>query len=350
VLFPDVYSGVADLYVYFYAQSLKLLRENGVLTFISSNKFLRAGYGKNLRTYLSEQTSLETLIDFGDLPIFDATTYPFIAVIRKRRPDEETAPHALNVREMATLDVLPQAVSTARRLPQKTLRSDGWQLADPATLALLEKLRGAGTPLGEYVNRKFYRGIVTGLNKAFVIDRQTRDRLIAEDPRSAEIIKPWLRGRDVKRWRVEWAELYVIFTRRGVNIRQYPAIHAYLMQFKDRLMPGVPGGRKPGSYHWYEIQDNTAYYAEFEKPKIVYPDISKRPEFAFDGGNHYVANTMYIINFSIYKYLPKSNRVFYDLSLSTWSKSRSPTSPPTCTPTLSLSCANCWRCAGRGRA
>ena len=147
----------------------------------------------------------------------------------------------------------------------------------------------------EYIEGKFYYGIKTGLNEAFVIDQATRDRLVAEDPRNAEIIKPWLRGRDVKRWRTEWAGLYVIFTRRGIDINQYPVVREYLTQFKDRLMPGGPNGRKPGSYKWYEIQDSIDYYAEFEKPKIVYPDIAKKPEFAYDTTGAYGGNTMYIL-------------------------------------------------------
>jgi len=162
-------------------------------------------------------------------------------------------------------------------------------------LALLEKLRLSGTPLGEYVGGRFYRGVTTGLNKAFVIDQATRDQLIAEDPRCAEIIKPWIRGRDIDRWRVDWPGLYLIFTRRGIDIDCYPAVRHYLAQFKKRLMPGVPGGRKPGNYEWYEIQDTTDYYVEFEKPKIVYPDIAVEPEFAYDATGAYGGNTMYIL-------------------------------------------------------
>jgi|GEM_PF-2548251 len=104
-------------------------------------------------------------------------------------------------------------------------------------------------------------------NTLMSIDRPTRDRLIAEHPSSGEVLKPFLRGRDVKRWRVDYQDLWLIFTRRGTDIKNYPAIHDYLMLFKDRLTPGIPGGRKPGSYQWYEIQDNIAYWEEFERSK-----------------------------------------------------------------------------------
>jgi len=179
--------------------------------------------------------------------------------------------------------------------PQASLRSEGWALVRPQVRALLEKLRRSGTPLGEYVNGRFYRGVTTGLNAAFVIDQATRDRLVAEDPRTAEIIKPWLRGRDVKRWRVEWRGLYVIFARRGISIDRYPAVREYLAQFRERLTPGVPGGRKPGNYQWYEIQDITAYYQEFERTKIIWAKYGIVPAFAFDALGHFCGNTVFIL-------------------------------------------------------
>jgi len=295
-VYPDVYHGVADVYVYFYAQGLRQLRDEGTLVYISSNKFMRAGYGKTLRRLLGQKVTLRTVIDFGDLPIFEATTYPTVLVVRNRAPTSDHAAQALTVDDMAVVGHLADAVRThAWPQPQASLRPDGWTLVPPHVRALLEKLRGSGTPLGEYVGEKFYRGIVTGLNKAFVIDRAMRDRLVAEDSRSAEIIKPWLRGRDVKRWRVEWAGLYVIFTRRGIDIEQYPAVRGYLSPFKHRLMPGAPGGRKPGNYQWYEIQDTIDYYAEFEKPKIVWPDIARRCEFGFDDQGFYPDCTLFIV-------------------------------------------------------
>jgi len=232
---------------------------------------------------------LKTVIDFGDLPIFEATTYPCILIAGNRRPSNaEATAQALNVRSMATLERLADAV---RRegwpQPQRSLRRDGWAFARPEVLALMEKLRHSGTRLGEYVGGRLYYGIKTGLNTAFVIDQTTQDRLIAEDPGSADVIKPWLRGRDVKRWRVEWSGLYVVFTRRGIDIDRYPAVKNYLAQFKARLMPGVKGGRKPGNYEWYEIQDTIDYYTEFEKPKIIVPAIVRSASYAFDTEGFY---------------------------------------------------------------
>ncbi|GAB4424743.1 MAG: hypothetical protein OHK0015_03890 [Chloroflexi bacterium OHK40] len=318
------YSGTADLYVYFYERAVELLAPGGVLSFISSNKFFRAGYGQKLRRYLAEHTTIHQIIDFGDAPVFTAIAYPSIIIAQKQaltpRPPLPRAGEgeprsgggeghqllALNWNPTDRLEEFPRIVADARaaraaRAPaapyiaQQSLGADVWRLTGGATQRLLEKLRRAGRPLGDYVGGRFYRGILTGLNEAFVVDRATRDRLIAEHPSSAEVLKPFLRGRDVKRWRVAPQDLWLIFTRRGIDITHYPAILRHLSQYKDELMPGVPGGRKPGSYQWYEIQDNVAYWQEFEQPKILYPDIYEHQSFTYDRDKYYAANTCYFI-------------------------------------------------------
>ena len=291
----DCYTGTADLYVYFYERGFQMLRNNGILTYISSNKYFRSAYGKKLRDFLARQATLSQLIDFGDAPVFTSIAYPSIITASKAHAQDNYL-RALNWEPGPSIDEFGTIFQTKGfTMPQNALTVDGWRLTSPDVLNLLEKLRNAGRPLSGYVNNQFYRGVTTGLNNAFVINQSTRDQLISEDPKSAEIIKPWLRGKDVKRWQVNWAKLHVIFSRRGIQIEDYPALKAYLSQFKKQLTPGIAGGRKAGSYQWYEIQDNTAYYSEFEKPKIVYPDIAISPQFAYDESGAYGGNTMYII-------------------------------------------------------
>ncbi|MEI2607198.1 MAG: Eco57I restriction-modification methylase domain-containing protein [Candidatus Promineifilaceae bacterium] len=272
----EVYTGIADLYVYFYSQGIKILREYGVLTFICSNKYFRAGYGQKLRTFLTSKTIIHQLIDFGDAPVFDATAYPSIILVQKGvSHDHHLA--AFNWEPGPPISDFA-AIYRARHftMPQNSLTSDGWRLEQGDVRTVLEKMRRAGQPLGEYVKGRFYRGVVTGFNEAFVVDRTTRDRLIAEHPSSADILKPFLRGRDVKRWQAQSPDLWLIFTRRGINIDTYPAIKKYLLAYKERLMPqpknwnGPWQGRKAGSYEWYEIQDNIAYWQEFEQPQNCY--------------------------------------------------------------------------------
>jgi len=283
----QVYEGRADLFVYFYHVGLDMLRPNGVLTFISSNKFMRARYGEGLRQLLANATTLVTVIDFGDLPIFEATTYPSVLVMRKQGPAYGHTVLALTVDDMQVISQLPSIVrKEGWQQPQKSLRRDGWTLMRPEMMALVRKLRETGTPLGKYVNGQLYRGVVTGYNKAFVIDQSTRDRLVAEDPHSAEIIKPWLRGRDVKRWRVDLAGLHVIFTYHGIDIDRFPVIRAHLEPFRGRLEQ-----RATSAHHaWYELQQpQMGIYPEFDKPKIVWPNLCIEPRFALDLDRCYVS-------------------------------------------------------------
>jgi hypothetical protein len=176
-------------------------------------------------------------------------------------------------------DVLAIVRKTGQNLSTDAIKGANWLLTDSNNTDILQKMEKVGITLENYINTKIYVGIKTGLNKAFWIDDAKRAELIAKDPKSAEIIKPLAVGADVRKWRINYKDKWLIFTRRGVNINDYPAIKKYLEQWKLDLMPKSSSresrGRKPGSYQWYEIQDNVAYYAEFEKPKIVFPDIAK---------------------------------------------------------------------------
>jgi hypothetical protein len=197
---------------------------------------------------------------------------------------------ACTVPSLEALDLVELTRTGTVEVQFSSLGDSGWTLVGGVGQGLLAKLRGIGKPLGEYVDGKIYRGVLTGLNAAFVIDAATRDRLLAEDPRSAEVIKPFLLGRDIKRYQPLAAKQYLIFTRRGVDIAAYPAIEKYLEQFKERLMPKPKDwrgadwpGRKPGAYEWYEIQDTVDYWQEFEKPKIIVPAIVQKGSYIFDG-------------------------------------------------------------------
>ncbi len=284
------YSGTADLYVYFYLRALELLKPEGTLSFISSNKWLRAAYGKTLRAELAHGSQLTHLIDFGDLPVFGAIAYPMILTARKAPPRSDHTFRALPVPTLQALESLPKAVrDDGFRQPQSSLSAEGWTLTRPEVLRLLSKLRANGTPLGEYVGGAIYRGIVTGYNEAFVIDRATRDRLIAEDPKSAEIIKPFLRGRDVQSWSINWAGYYIIFARQGISINEYPAVLRHLRSYEDQLL------KKAGSAAWYELQSTVAYFQEFESPKIVYQKFAVKPKFAMDLNGHYINDALWMI-------------------------------------------------------
>ena len=306
--FGKFYCSTADLYTYFYKRGLDLLESKGCLCFIAPNKFMRAAYGKNTRHLLINKVTPQLIIDFCDLPIFDATTYPSIILIKKNKPvaDEKTVVTTFCKAEQ--LERIEETIGNLGfKMPVAGLKTEGWCLETPRVLALMQKIRGAGKPLGEYVNGRFYYGIKTGLNKAFVIDADTRERLIAEDPASKELIRPWLRGRDIRKWKIEWAGLYIINipstankkwpwsdaktedAARQIFEKTYPAIHRNLSRWEKRLKKRDDQGK-----FWWELW-SCAYYSYFEKPKIVYPDISQFPKFTWDESKSYLGNTAYIM-------------------------------------------------------
>lgn len=307
----ECYTGTADLYVYFYERSVKLLKPQGVLSFITSNKWYRTKYGENLRLFMATHTRLKNIIDFGDEAVFTAIAYPTIVIATRREKPLNPAPatdqvRTLNWAQEHPVEEFPAVFQVAAfDVPQAKLTKAGWQLEPTGKRQLLERVVGTGMPLRKYLGSRVSRGITTGLNEAFVIDGKTRERLISEDASSSDIIKPFLRGNDVKRWKVRPEDLWLIFTRRPFPISQYPAIKKYLSTFKSQLMPkpeswddrrdGKWEGRKAGGYEWFEIQDNIAYWQEFEQPKIVSTKVSIEPTFSLDNRAHYLGNTAYFI-------------------------------------------------------
>ncbi len=352
----ETYAGTADLYTYFIERGVKLLNENGLFGIIVANKWMRARYGKPLRTWLKQQAILE-IIDFGDLPVFEqATTYPCILIVRGGNPhppapspkmregeieerkrqdnvDTQLAQFSEENAELAKSDEKPlpldgggvwgggemrfkaakidsldftnltEHVKPLRYEVEKSLLDDGgWSLARREVQLLINRLMINMHTLETYVDKQIYRGVTTGLNRAFVIDDDTKASLIDECANSSELIKPFVAGREVKKYGALTPSKYLIFARRGIDIARYPAIHKYLSFFRNSLEPKPNNwqgdswaGRKPGNYKWFEIQDTVDYWESFEKPKIILPDITLKGNFSFDTANIYCANTAYII-------------------------------------------------------
>ena len=290
----ECYEGSADLFVFFYERSVKLLRQGGVLCFITPNKFYRSGYGAKLRCYLKRELTLERLIDFGDAPVFEAIAYASILTGTKTRPTAESQVVGCTWNEGTTFDNIYDTVrETGLRFQQSELRPDGWRLGSPLSMNLLDKIRNAGKPLGEYVNQQWYWGIKTGLNAAYVVDQETHDRLIAEDPKSALILKPLLRGRDIKRWKTDFQQFYLVTIVSSENqthpwsgqplntaektfSRTYPAIYKWLKSFRDELIARSDQGK----YFW-ELR-SCAYWEKFGQSKVIVPAISGAANVAFD--------------------------------------------------------------------
>jgi type I restriction-modification system DNA methylase subunit len=302
----EVYHGVADLFVYFFAQGLRLLRQGGHLTYISSNAWLRAEYATPLRRHIRTQTVVETIIDLGDNRVFaDAPDLtPSIQVVSKTAPiTEYKAQAAVFARGEGIRSFREQLDDKLFALTIHDQPDDGWQLSSEALRSLFTKLMKIGKPLRGVVNNQLYRGAVTGLNEVFVVNKATRDQLVLEDPECTSLIKPILRGEDLRPWYQENEELWLIFTKHGIDINAYPSILTYLQRFREQLEPRskeqkethTQNGRKPGSYKWYEIQDSAEYYELFNQPKIFWPSIGKFPRFSWDEQGFFVNSKGYVL-------------------------------------------------------
>lgn len=309
--YQETYHGVADLYVYFYHQGLRLLRPGGRMAYIVTNKWLRAGYGEPLRAYFAAQGALEQIIDFGHAPIFaDADVFPCIVVLEKPQPD--TLPDGREVqvtsfpRAALSQSTLDSYVEQHRHMvPLRRFGRGAWSLETSEIDDLMAKIRQVGVPLAEFAGVKPYYGIKTGFNEAFLIDTPTKERLVRADPRSAEIIKPYLRGQDIKRWSLEWAGLWLIVLKssgdyqwpwshagedaESIFQQTFPALHTHMKRLEEKLRTRQDKGR-----YWWELR-SCAYYHAFEQPKLLYQEIQFHPAYCFDTNQYFSNNKVFLL-------------------------------------------------------
>ena len=266
-----------DLYCYFYLRGFELLKAGGELAFISPNKWFRAAYGAKLRAFFAGHAHVQTIVDFGDLPVFQsATAYPMVFLARKT--DESGATHFTKIESLAA--PYPAVLELVKRdgalLPATAIQGANWNLSDAQTFARLETMRKSGVPLGEYSNTSIYSGIKTGMNAAFWIDGATRLNLVKADSSSAKIIKPLTKGENIQRWRIEDSGLYIIYTPPGIDINLYPAVKEYLTQFQSQL------SNRAIKQPWWELQQAQNKGRVWDETKIIYPSICKAPRFTLD--------------------------------------------------------------------
>jgi hypothetical protein len=306
--FSEIYHGTADLFVYFFIQGLRQLKQGGRLAYISSNSWLRANYATALRAYLRTQVTVETLVDMGDNRVFTdaADVYPAIPVVRKDLPAAgQTAQAAIFTRGEGVKQFAGQVAGKLAPVSVHDQPDAGWQLGDEAARRIFAKLAAGGRSLGDVVEGRIYSGIKTGLNEAFIVDQATRDRLVHDDPPCAEIIRPIFRGEDLRPWYQENDGKWLIalpykWTAKafgsGLNEAEawralqtrHPSLSGHLAPFEE------PARRRQdkGDY-WWELR-SCDYYDAFAEPKIFWPDISKFPRFSWDTLGAYVGNTGYI--------------------------------------------------------
>ena len=307
----DSFIRTGDIYCLFYEKANQLLRTGGHVCFITSNKWMRAGYGKRLRDYFIECAQPVQLLDMGS-GVFEAAVETNILMLKNTVSDTHTVFKAVTIgsdfdKHIGDIARYLSDNGMAMELPPK---GEPWAIRSPAELALKRKIEHIGKTLkGWDIN--IHRGIITGCNEAFVIDEAKREELVAEDPKSAEIIKPLLRGRDIKRYYVQWAGLYMLATDYDIDIpNKYPAIYNHLQTLGEQIESRKIKVRGKGVFNrddqgenWWNLRA-CAYYPEFEKEKIIYPNMTKFLPFVYDSNGFYTNDKSFIITGGKYlKYL-----------------------------------------------
>ncbi len=277
--YQDFYNSTADIYTYFFALSFHLLKEKGFNAFITSNKYARAKYGAKLRELLLKKTTIVSYMELNALKVFEsAAVDTSIMNFIKQSPSKESS---FNYYEPTPND--KNDLKNARSLPMKqnALSTESFIFANATLLDLRDKIESVGTPLKDW-DIQIYRGILTGANEAFIITTEKREEILnacktqEERKRTETLIKPILRGKDIKRYSYEWADLWVIatFPSLKLDIDDYPSLKTYLSQFRPRIdQSGEKDCRKKTNNQWFETQDTIAYHEDFEKEKIVWASV-----------------------------------------------------------------------------
>jgi hypothetical protein len=300
--FPHVHAERADLYIYFYARAHELLRPGGVAAFISSNKWLRAGYGESLRQHLLDAQAFRLVMDFGELPVFESAATDAAIFLWQKKGRGEIATAWAMVKDLPRCyaeGVRKHFVSLQVDVPAGQFGVAKPRLATGATADLRGRMERSGTPLAQLLKGQVSRGVVTGLNRAFIIDRATRDRLVEENKAAEEIIHPLLAGDDVRHYEVHYRGTYLIYTFHGIDIGRYPSVERYLKPFRSYKNDE---GKAEGLDHrateqpWFELQQpQMAYRQWFEGTKITYPEIGKEARFVIEESGRYLNNKCFFL-------------------------------------------------------
>ncbi|MCI0463898.1 MAG: N-6 DNA methylase [Gemmataceae bacterium] len=306
------FEGTADLYVYFVERAISLLRDGGYFSFIVSSSFLRTNFGRPLRAFIRNSAALRELVDFGGLPVFEGAkdTYVCIPLIAKQaQPDHVSVS---KVKSLDGLDLPSYVATTSHSVPGSRFSLEGWTTALEEVSLVFDKLKARSAPLGEYVQHRIFRGILTGLNEAFEIDSDTRQRLIDYGPACEPLIRPFLGGQDIRRYHVRPCERYLIAIPCGWTAQTMEDARKHVAKVSEReawdwlsehhgpiarhLAPfaGAAKARQDQGEFWWELRP-CDYYPVLNGPKIVYPDITKHPRFYLDTEGIYIRNTAYCL-------------------------------------------------------
>lgn len=312
----ETFSKTGDLYELFYEKGYKILKPNGSLIFVTSNKWMRAAYGKSTRQFFGSKTNPLRIIDFGNVQNFATATVDTNILHFEKSPNKKTTLGSrINNDFHPSTHSIHDYIST-RVTPFSFTGTDEWVIIAPELLKIKRRVEKLGIPLKDWGVRINY-GIKTGLNEAFIVDGKTKDDLINEDPNCIELFRPMLRGRDIQKWVPEFKNLWLIgtFPSKKIDIENYPAIRDHLLSFGIRRLAQTgekwidengnrKSARKKTSNKWFETQDQIGYWKDFEKPKIIYPELTAFRNFCLDkDGRFYTNNKNFILTGKSIEYL-----------------------------------------------
>lgn len=307
------YAARGDVYCFFYERGINLLRKGGTLIYITSNKWMRAGYGKNLRELLIKKARIEELLDFGGVLVFSSATVDTCTLRLSKNEPQKSFPSSYmrsNFSFDCTLAEFTESNSSTFKLPSDA--SQSWAVLSSDRQVIREQVRSQGVPVGKW-NVQIGYGIKSGFNEAFYLSAEQRKRLIEEDPASEELIVKLVRGREVERYKIDWEDTYQLIVKFGAHEYledRYPAVYRHLRQFETQLKArgqcqysrsrtAANEGAFPGQHHWLELDNNPNddYLNLFREPKIIYPEITKWLGFYLDQSDNYFPNNKaFIIN------------------------------------------------------
>ena len=295
----DTFVRTGDIYCLFYESGWDILKKAGVLCYITSNKWMRAGYGEKTREFFAKYTNPKLLVDFAGIKIFDSATVDTNVLLFSKDDNERHTLCAVTSKQ--SKDCIKNLSDFVKQEGSINAFSgtDAWVILSPIEQSIKRKIEAVGIPLKDW-DICIYRGILTGCNEAFIISTEKRDEILAncqsedERRRTEELIRPILRGRDIKRYGYDWASLWLIatFPSCHYDIEKYPAVKKYLLSFgierleqtgQSHIINGQTiKSRKKTNNKWFETQDSISYWEDFLKPKIVWGEISDRSKFAYE--------------------------------------------------------------------
>jgi very-short-patch-repair endonuclease/type II restriction/modification system DNA methylase subunit YeeA len=310
------YSKSTDIYCLFYEKGVHLLKPKGTLTYITSNSWLRTQYGQLLRKFLVEKTNPLQLINIEDIQVFeDATVESNIIEIEKSEWNSQLK--AISLKSDFNLSKSLESYFIENNRIISSLNESGWTTGNQAEGALKNKIESKGTILKE-LGCQILRGFTTGFNEAFFMTTEKRNQLVAEDSSNADIIKPALRGKDISKFNYVWKDIWVLLIKQGMTNEQnksgidpekffsnsFPLIYRHLKEIGDSIKGKGKGlyARDDQGDFWWELRP-CVYYDEFEKPKIVWGELSDSQKFAYDDSGMYANNTIFFITGNNLKYL-----------------------------------------------